>query len=234
MGFYGYPSSSLASSLTHTLLPCLPLTDTAEETNNCSPTTGPLDCEISARFGFIPLDSDSSQSSQKQKLSLSSQSPPAFCMVEVKCDFLSIGERKFEKTLERPQSFLNCLFAHQCKAALGTLSLSGWETYGLNFYCDHIWVSEWWRMRNSGCKGSKIFRKYFRLCRQHLTASLHPSLGTAWLGDRSAQCPPCPLKLISPRRYVFLFCWKWNKGIEFLGKQSLMQDSTFQKPPDRR
>lgn len=168
------------------------LTGSTEETNNCLPTTELFGlwkrCNIWCYiFGVMQLLELS-----KLEASLSSLEPVRHVCRDGQVWLLVRGRKKIWENFRKVSKF-SWLFRLSCKATLGALSRSEWETYGFHSYCDHIWVSEWRRRRNSGLKESGVLWKPFRTW-QAIFGCLPPSqiwglLG--WVTDLLSALPAC-------------------------------------------
>lgn len=106
------------------------------------------------------------------------------------CGFLSTGERKSGGTWGEPQSF----FGGSVSLAInfGCIEVSRWETYEWHFCCDHIWMTEWWWMKNDkdeSLRSLKSFANNSGHCKRYLAASLHPKFGDRLVGWHSCLAP---------------------------------------------
>lgn len=166
-----HPSSSLAASLP---TPCLPLPCRIHRRDQwCLPTQNCLGCGKDARYDCICLESYSSWNFRSEKPVCAHWSKSGMSTEKAKWGFLSSGGKEIWKNF-RKASMFSWLFNLSHKATLGALSVSEWETCGFHFYCNHIWVSEWWRKKNSGFKASKMLWKQFRTL-QAISGCLPPS-----------------------------------------------------------
>lgn len=83
-----------------------------------------------------------------------------------------------------------------CNVALGGWSTSEWETYGLHFCCDHMWVLKGKKMRTPALKESNFTTDSHNSVLPWVTlGSPHlPKFRTVWLDNRPCQCVPALLK----------------------------------------
>lgn len=132
------------------------------------------------------------------------------CIQAVNCSFVFAARGDLGKHLDG----FKVGYSVFCNVALGGWSTSEWETYGLHFCCDHMWVLKGSRMRTPALKQSDFTTDSdVTQCHhgQHWALPTSPNSGLfGWIIDLVStflHCSNCWTKEITMDSFhIYLFC----------------------------